>query len=142
MGGPGMGGPGMGGPGMGGPRMMGRSMQRHRLAMMRGIPGAYRGLRNPLPADAATISEGESLYRTHCAACHGEGGAGDGPAAAGLSPTPADLRWVVRRPMASDDYLMWAIGDGGAALGTGMPAFKDALDEADRWRIIHFLRAL
>ena len=58
-------------------------MQRHRLAMMRGIPAAYQGSRNPLPANARVISEGESLYRTHCAACHGEGGAGDGPAASG-----------------------------------------------------------
>lgn len=135
-------GPGMGGPGMGGRGMMGGAMQRHRLAMMRGIPAAYRGLRNPLPADAATIAEGQRLYLNHCSACHGESGAGDGPAAAGLSPPPADLRWVMRRPMASDDYLMWAIGDGGTALGTGMPAFKDALSETDRWRIIHFLRTL
>lgn len=135
-------GPGVGGPGMRGPGMMGSSMQRHRLAMMRGIPAAYQGSRNPLPANARVISEGRSLYRTHCAACHGEGGAGDGPAASGMWPPPADLRWVLRRPMTTDGYLMWAIGDGGTALGTGMPAFKDTLDEADRWRIIHFLRTL
>ena len=41
-----------------------------------------------------------------------------------------------------DDYLMWAIGAGGAAFGTGMPAFKDALAEDARWKIIRYLRTL
>jgi mono/diheme cytochrome c family protein len=122
--------------------MMGGAMQRHRGAMMGGIPAAYGRLRNPLPRDPEIIAAGRALYRTHCAACHGEQGLGDGPAAAALSPPPANLRWVLSRPMAGDGYLMWAISEGGTALGTPMPAFKDALSEADRWKIIRFLRTL
>ncbi len=142
-------GPPMGGRGMGmGPPMQGRgwgmgmgpSMQRHRLAMSGGMPAGYRGLTNPLPPSARVIAEGESLYRTHCSACHGELGEGNGPAAAGMSPPPANLRWLMRRPMSADSFLMWAIGDGGSALGTAMPAFKDALSESERWKIIHYLR--
>lgn len=38
----------------------------------------------------ATVS-GKDLYDTYCAACHGAAGRGDGPAAEGLSPRPADL---------------------------------------------------
>ena len=38
----------------------------------------------------ATVS-GKALYTDYCAACHGNSGKGDGPAAAGLSPRPADL---------------------------------------------------
>lgn len=34
---------------------------------------------------------GEALFLRHCAACHGAGGAGDGPLAASLNPQPADL---------------------------------------------------
>jgi len=30
-------------------------------------------------------------YTTHCAVCHGTAGRGDGPAAKGLTPPPADL---------------------------------------------------
>jgi mono/diheme cytochrome c family protein len=34
---------------------------------------------------------GADLYLRYCAACHGPQGRGDGPAAAGLTPPPADL---------------------------------------------------
>lgn len=34
---------------------------------------------------------GAEDYATYCAACHGPGGKGDGPAAAGLGRKPADL---------------------------------------------------
>jgi mono/diheme cytochrome c family protein len=59
-----------------------------------------------------------------------------------MSPPPANLRWLMSRPIASDGYLMWAISEGGAGLGTAMPAFKDALDENDRWKIIRYLQTL
>jgi len=121
---------------------MGAPMQRHRWSMMGGIPAAYRDVQNPLPRDPNVISEGRSLYLGNCAACHGDSGLGDGPAAVGLSPPPTNLRWVLTRPIASDGYLMWAISEGGVPLGTSMPAFKDALSMNDRWRIIRFLRTL
>lgn len=132
-------GPGMRGYGGG---MMGGPGLRHRWAMMQGIPASYQVLRNPLPADARVVTEGLRLFLANCSACHGDQGEGDGPAAAGMSPPPANLRWTVRRPMAGDGYLMWAIGEGGGQIGSAMPAFKDALSEADRWRIIRFLRTL
>ena len=138
------GGGGMMTPGMRGcgGMMMGGSMQRHHMAMMEGIPAAYRGLSNPLPSSPLVLSEGRALFQSHCTSCHGDNGAGDGPAAAGMSPPPANLRWLMRRPMAWDGYLMWSISEGGAPLGTAMPAHKDVLSESDRWRIIHYLRAL
>jgi mono/diheme cytochrome c family protein len=131
-------GPGRGayGPGTGG------AMLRHRRAMVNGIPSDYAQLRNPVPASRDVIAAGETLYQANCAACHGSGGTGDGPAAAGMSPPPANLRWTVQRPIGTDGYLMWAISDGGAQLGTGMPAFAGALSERDRWRIIRYLRTL
>lgn len=139
----GMMGPGMRGHGMmmGSP-MMGSSMQRHRRTMMSGLPAAYRDLRNPLSANAGVISRGEALYQAHCATCHGRTGEGNGPAAAGMSPPPADLRWLMSRPIASDGYLMWALSEGGTILGTAMPAFKDALSENQRWTIIRYLQTL
>jgi mono/diheme cytochrome c family protein len=36
-------------------------------------------------------------YATHCAACHGAAGRGDGPAAAGLGRPPADLTRIAAR---------------------------------------------
>jgi hypothetical protein len=48
----------------------------------------------------------------------------------------------MRRPTDIGGYLLWTIGDGGAQLGTGMPAFAGALTEQHRWQIIPFLRTL
>jgi mono/diheme cytochrome c family protein len=129
-------------PGGGRGMMMGSSMQRHRWAMMGGMPVAYRGLRNPVASSARVISEGEALYRASCAACHGDSGEGNGPAASGLYPPPANLRWLMGRPMVNDGYLMWAISEGGGGIGNAMPAFKDALSESERWKIIRYLESL
>jgi len=134
---------GMMGSGMRGHGMTsGSSTQRHHQTMMGGLPSAYRGLSNPLSANARVVSEGEALYRANCAVCHGDSGEGDGPAAAGMSPPPANLRWITRRPMASDSYLFWTISEGGAGLGTAMPTFKGVLSETERWTIVRYLEAL
>lgn len=130
------------GPGMGGygNAMMGGSTLRHRQVMTDGVPSAYARLRDPLPATRDVIAAGDALYAANCAACHGNRGEGDGPAAAGMSPPPANLRWALQRPIAGDGYLMSTISEGGGQLGTAMPAFKDALDETERWKLIRFLR--
>lgn len=40
---------------------------------------------------------GRALYADYCASCHGDGGKGDGPAAAGLGKAPADLTTIAAR---------------------------------------------
>jgi mono/diheme cytochrome c family protein len=40
---------------------------------------------------------GAVTYQFYCVTCHGEGGKGDGPAAASLTPHPADLTGLARR---------------------------------------------
>lgn len=42
------------------------------------------------PRDSGEAS-GQAVFAANCATCHGEGGRGDGPAATGLEPPPADL---------------------------------------------------
>ena len=51
-------------------------------------PSTY--VRPAVPYAAASIVQGEGLYRTHCQACHGVAGYGDGPARRG--PRPARPR--------------------------------------------------
>jgi len=102
------------------------------------MPEPYWALRNPLKPTAGSVAAGKAIYLSHCASCH----EGDGPAADKLRPPPANLRWVVQRPMASDGYLMWTITEGGGDLGTAMPAFGEALSETERWKVILFLRTL
>ena len=43
--------------------------------------------------------------------------------------------------MMADEYLLWAISEGGAPFGTDMPAFKDALSRDEIWQIIAYMRA-
>lgn len=46
---------------------------------------------------APEVAHGKALYDTHCAACHGPGGKGDGPAAEGMARRPADLTRIAAR---------------------------------------------
>jgi mono/diheme cytochrome c family protein len=49
------------------------------------------------PAEEISHYNGEQLYQRFCAACHGEGGEGDGPVAAFFKVTPPDLTTLARR---------------------------------------------
>jgi mono/diheme cytochrome c family protein len=128
---------------MGGNRgMMGGSMARNHAAMMGGIPEAYAIARNPLPVTAATVELGQKVYAANCASCHGPAGRGDGPAASGLNPRPADLAWLSRMPMSRwDPFMFRTVSEGGAPFGTAMPSFKASLSEADRWAVIGYIQA-
>lgn len=100
-------------------------------------PTAYR--RPPVTYHAASIAPGMSVYREHCATCHGATGAGDGPSVHSLRRPLADLR----SPPASRRHageIFWLITHG--IPGRGMPGFESRLGEAERWDAINFLRAL
>jgi mono/diheme cytochrome c family protein len=45
-------------------------------------------IKNPT---AELLAEGENLYKTNCASCHGETGAGGGPASVGMNPAPRNF---------------------------------------------------
>jgi mono/diheme cytochrome c family protein len=48
---------------------------------------------------------------------------------------------LTRLPSRVDEYLIWSIAEGGAILGSDMPAFKDTLDERQIWQIVTYMRA-
>src|SRR6266404_4986809 len=50
------------------------------------VPGAA-----PSTQDVKTLDEGKSLFAANCASCHGDTGAGDGPAAGALAPSPTNF---------------------------------------------------
>jgi len=81
------------------------------------------------PPDLARAAQ---LYREHCSACHGTGGRGDGPAAKGMEPAPADFRDAARMRQRSVYGLYSTISLGVA--GTPMAAFGQ-LPEDDRWAL-------
>jgi len=47
---------------------------------------------------------------------------------------------VLGRRFDRDDFFFWTISEGGEMLKTDMPAFKDVLDEKQRWQIVLYLR--
>jgi mono/diheme cytochrome c family protein len=48
---------------------------------------------------------------------------------------------MIRRPISVDEYLLWAIAEGGKQFDSEMPAFKDKLSREDIWRIVAYMRA-
>ena len=81
------------------------------------------------PRDSGGVS-GQAVFAANCATCHGDGGRGDGPAAIGLEPPPADL---------TDGA--WTTGDGSlqaitntiehGSPGTAMIGWKGTLTDAE-----------
>jgi len=90
------------------------------------------------PYDASSVVRGAALYAEDCAACHGAGGRGDGPAAASLSIRPADLTQAHLFAHSPGD-LFWWIGHGRA--DGAMPGFADVLSPNQRWDLVNFIRA-
>ena len=128
------------GPGMMGEGMMG-GMARNMYYMHNGVPLQYRGQTSSLQVTPQVIQEGAALYAQQCAACHGSRGFGDGEAGRNLEPPPANLAAMIRMPMLNDEFLLWTISEGGAPLGTGMPAFNGVLTTEEVWKIAAFMRA-
>ena len=122
--------------------MMGGSALRHQFVAQNGFDPKYANKSNPLRATAENLAAGEKLYQADCASCHGVTGFGDGPAAKGLNPPPANIAASARMPMTSDAYLYWTIAEGGVPLHTAMPPFKSALTEEEIWKIILYVRRL
>ncbi|HKW80393.1 MAG TPA: copper homeostasis membrane protein CopD, partial [Casimicrobiaceae bacterium] len=84
----------------------------------------------------AAIVDGQRLFAQNCAACHGAGAAGDGPAAAALPTRPPNL--VEHASLHRPGDLYWWIAHGRA----GMPAFASALSDDEIWSVVDYLRAL
>jgi mono/diheme cytochrome c family protein len=99
-------------------------------------PAAEKEKKNPLPADAKSVEQGEKVAKVNCVSCHGAKGKGDGVAAAALNPKPAD--WTSGRVQEeTDGELFWKISNGRGP----MPPWKH-LPENDRWAVIQYIRSL
>jgi putative copper resistance protein D len=96
-------------------------------------------VRPAVPYAAASIVQGERLYRAHCETCHGVAGYGDGPAAAGLPRPPADLTAQHAADHTAGDLFWWVTH---GIPGSGMPGFEDRVPPEARWDVINFVRAL
>ncbi len=99
-------------------------------------PNSGGELKNPVPSTSTSIAKGKASFQAQCVACHGPEGLGNGPAAAGLNPPPANLKTLAgTRP---DGVWYFTITNGRGV----MPAFQASLSETERWNVVNFLRSL
>lgn len=93
-------------------------------------PGPEAGAANPFGGDRGAATEGETIFASHCASCHGEGGAG------GFGPSLADGEWKYGGSDA-DAFASIKAGRPG-----GMPPFGDALGTERIWKVLAYVRGL
>ncbi len=101
------------------------------------------GPRDDLSAQDTTA--GKTIYATWCAGCHGDTGAGDGPAAPAMLPRPRNftgavykIRQTASGQLPTDADLMRAIDEG--LPGSAMPAWKGRLSDAERRNVMAYVK--
>ena len=94
-------------------------------------------LKNPLAGNSSVLADAKTLYVANCGPCHGDKGRGDGPAAAGLNPKPADHSSVAVQNE-TDGAIFWKMSEGRAP----MPAYKKIFTDQQRWELVNYIRTL
>jgi mono/diheme cytochrome c family protein len=91
---------------------------------------------------ALAADKARETFVEMCSICHGVGGKGDGPSAAGLNPRPADFTNCAVMQKQSDATLFTIIKRGGQGAGrsTVMPAWGDALPDGQIQELVGLVR--
>ena len=101
-------------------------------------PASAKSLKSPLSADQAKPELGRPLYEKTCLSCHGPDGQAKGAEALKMKPKPTSLA-DHRMDSMTDGEIYWVITNG---IDKSMPGFKTQLNDADRWRIVAYVRSL
>ncbi|HEX9417660.1 MAG TPA: c-type cytochrome [Methylomirabilota bacterium] len=98
---------------------------------------------SPVPPQDTT--KGKAVYVKWCAGCHGDGGAGDGAAAAHMLPRPRNftgglykIRTTASGQLPTDADLLRAIDDGLPA--SAMPGWKGRLSDGERRDAVAYIK--
>jgi mono/diheme cytochrome c family protein len=100
-------------------------------------PNEANNSKNPLAVSPALLADAKTLYTANCGPCHGDKGKGDGPAAPGLNPKPADHTSTAVQSE-SDGSLYWKLSEG----RNPMPGYKKIFSDQQRWELIAYIRTL
>ncbi len=113
------------------------TVARGHLPTATGTQEAAASLVNPLPRSKEVFAVGRKAYANRCEVCHGALGNGVGSLTAAYGAKPANLQaqQFLDYP---DGKLYWAIVNGKNA----MPAHAADLTDAQRWSVVHYVRAL
>jgi len=102
------------------------------------VPPGAKQLKNPVPANSATLEAARGLYRNNCAKCHGINGDGKRPPGSMYSYNvqPTNFTNAKRMDAMSDGEIFWKITNGRKP----MPSFKNRLTGEQRWQLVNLLR--
>lgn len=109
------------------------------------VSKAVTSMKDKIAAERQNL-HGRDLYELHCAACHGEDGAGDGPAAEFVYPAPRDFTIGMFKYKTSpfktmpptDEDIFHTIKEG--LPGTAMPAWESLLSDAQIRELIKVVK--
>ena len=104
-------------------------------AALPGTIDSMAGIPNPTPASDSSLGAGHKYYQINCAVCHGDAGAGDGPATKFGMPGISIVSDITRGR--TDGYI-WGMMRNGRGL---MPSYN-RIEEMDRWDVVNYIRAL
>jgi mono/diheme cytochrome c family protein len=108
----------------------------HYLATPEEAERAGRELRNPLARTSASSAEGQALFETYCAVCHGKRGDGDGPLIPNIPNPPAYTSARVRGMAAGQIFHVITFGSG------RMPSYASQLAPHERWLVVSHVQSL
>ncbi|MEI6817123.1 MAG: cytochrome c [Bacteroidota bacterium] len=94
-------------------------------------------IKNPLTGNVPSIAEGKKLYSQYCSVCHGDKGKGDGIAAAGLTPKPANHTSAEIQKQ-SDGAIFWKTTTGRPP----MAGYEKTFTATQRWQLVNYIRTL
>ncbi len=103
------------------------------------VPGDAASMTNPVANSPDAINSVRQVYTVRCSVCHGGDGKGNTQIGAHIYPRAADLT-AARTQSKSDGALHWIIGNG--LPHTGMPGWKDTLDDRTIWQLVVLIRQL
>jgi mono/diheme cytochrome c family protein len=101
--------------------------------------GEYANLTNPVELSLQTLDEGKQIFIRECMVCHGDAGRGSGPYRDFIQPGPPDFGDGSYGDYTDSDYF-WRISEG--VPWSAMPAWKIHYGEADRWKLVHYIRSM
>ncbi|MBS1817342.1 MAG: c-type cytochrome [Acidobacteria bacterium] len=99
-----------------------------------------KAMKNPVAANAESISAGQALYAKNCRFCHGPDAKGNGPMAPKDSH-PSDLTDAKWDRGSTDGEIFMVIRDG-AGPEMKMKGYKGRMTDTDIWNVVNYLRSL
>lgn len=92
---------------------------------------------NPIPMTEANLNQGKKLFGIYCSACHGTYADGDGTVSKKGLTSPSLHSEKIRGVADGQIYMIITHGQ-----NNNMPALDKQISREDRWKIVHFVRAL